>query len=504
MKKKNKGFTLIELLCVIVILGLLIAIAVPTITNFITTSRKKTLVNTINQYMDAVAIQVNNMEYYFTGTKVSYGSQRLPLIYAVPIECIDLEGGGKNPFGEWYRANPNYFAYVLVQYDEATSKYTYGFTFKDSAGYGMYPTVRTEIDSKGSQIKTKLYINQPTSGSIQNTTAAINWRSWNVTNANYIQVLTPAPNGNKGNGITTCTLQQKGKNNDIIEKEEDIKDNQDDYTIIGIEANTEIAFWKYRKYIRNVTIQDSINIPASVGDNYQWDVSITGKGKVMAYVVPNAKEAAYFDLFIQGDGKVFANPDSSFLFDEFRYLDQVDLGNFDTSRVTDMSGMFYAAGYHTPTFKINLGNNFDTSNVINMNQIFNQMGYKSTNFTLDLGDKFDTSKVTDMYKAFWKTGYNSTVFTIDLGNKFDTSNVTRMNYMFGNMGFSSTVITLDLGDKFNTSNVTEMPEMFQSIGNNSPSFYLDCSAWDVSKVTNYKNFYTGAGNKIIQPTWPTA
>ena len=100
MKKKNKGFTLIELLCVIVILGLLIAIAVPTITNFITTSRKKTLVNTINQYMDAVAIQVNNMEYYFTGTKVSYGSQRVPLIYAVPIECIDLEGGGKDPFGE--------------------------------------------------------------------------------------------------------------------------------------------------------------------------------------------------------------------------------------------------------------------------------------------------------------------------------------------------------------------------------------------------------------------
>ena len=49
------------------------------------------------------------------------------------------------------------------------------------------------------------------------------------------------------------------------------------------------------------------------------------------------------------------------------------------------------------------------------------------------------------------------------------------------------------------SNIEDMSHLFfQS------QFNGDISKWDVSKVTNYKNFYTGAGNKIIQPTWPTA
>ena len=40
MKNRIKGFTLIELLAVIVILGLLMAIAIPSVTKYITQSRK--------------------------------------------------------------------------------------------------------------------------------------------------------------------------------------------------------------------------------------------------------------------------------------------------------------------------------------------------------------------------------------------------------------------------------------------------------------------------------
>ena len=152
MKRMNKkGFTLIELLAVIVILGLLMAIAIPSVTKYITQSRKKTLSNTISNYMSALTTEVNNMEYTFTASNT---------IYAVPIECIAVERGGTDPFGYWYPAHTtagaanSYWAYVLVQYDDATSSYTYGFTFKDSAGYSLLPTASTKLSESGSQIVT--------------------------------------------------------------------------------------------------------------------------------------------------------------------------------------------------------------------------------------------------------------------------------------------------------------------------------------------------------------
>ena len=182
-------------------------------------------------------------------------------------------------------------------------------------------------------------------------------------------------------------------------------------------------------------------------------------------------------------------------------LATLNLSNFDTSKVTNMSYMFTDMPSLT---SLNLSS-FDTSNVTDMNWMFKGV---SNLTTLNLSN-FDTSKVTNM-KAMFNDMRNLT--TLNLSN-FNTSNVTDMSYMFAvtpnlttldlsnfntskvtNMGYmfydASSLTSLNLSS-FDTSNVTDMSWMFKGVSNLTT---LDLSNFDTSKVTDMSYMFNGMSN----------
>jgi hypothetical protein len=71
----------------------------------------------------------------------------------------------------------------------------------------------------------------------------------------------------------------------------------------------------------------------------------------MAYIKTNASDSKFYDLYIQTNGGMYANVDSSDLFMEFWYVESINnLEVLNTSNVTDMDFMFSHAGAFYKTF----------------------------------------------------------------------------------------------------------------------------------------------------------
>lgn len=98
--RNNKGFTLVELLAVIIILGLLMVIATPSITKYISNARVKTYLRTLDSFAYGISKMIANDELPSMNEEDT--------TYYIPFECIDIDKGGKSPSGEWD------FAYVAV------------------------------------------------------------------------------------------------------------------------------------------------------------------------------------------------------------------------------------------------------------------------------------------------------------------------------------------------------------------------------------------------------
>ena len=104
-----------------------------------------------------------------------------------------------------------------------------------------------------------------------------------------------------------------------------------------------------------------------------------------------------------------------------------------------------------------------------------------------------------MRETFFYAASNTKRFVIDL-SKWDVSKVTDMYRMFAEVAPEATIFGLGDLSGWNTSNVTTMYEMFCNTGL-SASWYLDCSRWNVSKVTSHPYFNSRVGDKVIEPHW---
>ena len=141
MKRLNKkGFTLIELLAVIIILGILMIIAIPSVTSYIQNSRKSAYVDTAVNYADSVMKEVNsgkNLKLYSTDTlyMIAVGNDK-------DSSCVTVESGGQSPFGDKWR-----YAYVGVTYDG--KGYSYYLIAEDSAGQGIPFVTKKELTDDG-------------------------------------------------------------------------------------------------------------------------------------------------------------------------------------------------------------------------------------------------------------------------------------------------------------------------------------------------------------------
>ena len=144
MKKNIKGFTLIELLAVIVILGVLLAIAIPAVSTYINTAKKSTYIINVKEYVDAAKKELHliDSDYQFP---VNNGD-------AIIISFKELEsaldnGGKKSSYGAEF-VNECSYVKVVNEGSAEKVKYTYYVAAIDAKGYAIgrkTPTVHADV-----------------------------------------------------------------------------------------------------------------------------------------------------------------------------------------------------------------------------------------------------------------------------------------------------------------------------------------------------------------------
>ncbi len=130
-KKKSKAFTLIELLAVIIILGILMIIAIPSVTTYISNSRKSSYIDTAKNVVSGARNIANEGKLGMYDTNTTY---------YIPASYIKTENSLKSPYGDFTEA------YIGVIFDG--KGYNYFWISNDTSGQGVNKVTSVDLLSE--------------------------------------------------------------------------------------------------------------------------------------------------------------------------------------------------------------------------------------------------------------------------------------------------------------------------------------------------------------------
>ena len=224
--------------------------------------------------------------------------------------------------------------------------------------------------------------------------------------------------------------------------------------------------------VKRIIFSDKINTPEDAIATA--DFSEAKDGRIIAYTVLNAEDNTKYDLHIEGDGSLYANPNSSNAFAPYSNVEEIIGANkLNTSLITNMSSMFISC---TKLVSIDDTSNWDLSNVTNMSSTFQS----TTSLKLIGGSgNWNLSNVTSMSYAF----QNSGIEYLEAYN-WGLENLINLSYTFQG---ASSLISLGENLNWNLSNVENMVSAFEFC---EKLERLDASNWNLNKVQNmYMAFY---------------
>ena len=134
MKLNNKkGFTLIELLAVIVILAILLAIAIPSVSKYINTAKKSTYIENVQEYATAARNELflTNSDY-----ELPVNNNYATIITFKALAQSVENGGKKSSYGAEFVED---YSYVVIVNDGTAEKphYSYYIAALDEKGYAI-------------------------------------------------------------------------------------------------------------------------------------------------------------------------------------------------------------------------------------------------------------------------------------------------------------------------------------------------------------------------------